>query len=519
MIKLRQYQSKAAPTVFEYLAKHKSSKHPLIGMPTGAGKSYVMADIIEQATRKWGVKVVVLSHVKEILQQDYNSIKKFIPQAGLYSAGLDRREIKQVTVAGIQSAYRNAKLFRSIGKPLVIIIDEAHMVSDKEKSMYQTFFKEVGRHVRIGLTATPYRLGTGYIYGKGEVFDDIVYDMTSKKAFNKLVDQGYLCKLITKGTKLKMDTEGVRTTAGDFNEKDLALKFNKESITNAALDEIVKAGEGRDKWLIFAIDIDHAEHIAEQLLRRGIMTNVVHSKMDSDRDKVIEGFRNGKLRCLVNINILTTGFDVPAVDLVAMLRPTKSPVLHVQSIGRGLRVHDDKSDCLVLDFAGNTARLGPINDVVVHKAKKSKEGGEPITKECPDCASIVPPVVKICPDCGHEFKFKINLTAQASGIDVVAGQNRWVDVDSISYKIHNKRGSPTSLLVEYTCGIQIYKEWVCIEHKGYAKHTADHWVKFRGGQPCGTVNDFMRQKDGIKVPVKILLERAGPYTKVTDARF
>jgi len=131
-VKLRKYQEKVAPKVFKYLAANKGC-HPLVGMPTGAGKSYCIADVIEQAVRKWDVDVVVLSHVKEIVEQDYNSIKKFIPDVGLYSAGLKTKEIKKVTVAGIQSAYRKPELFRSKSKkPLLVIIDEAHLIPKKE---------------------------------------------------------------------------------------------------------------------------------------------------------------------------------------------------------------------------------------------------------------------------------------------------------------------------------------------------------------------------------------------------
>jgi len=352
------------------------------------------------------------------------------------------------------------------------------------------------------------------------VFDELVYDLTQKEHFNRLVKQGYLCRLVTKATSLELDPEGCRTTAGDYNEKDMSLRFDRESITNEAVDEIIKAGEDRKKWLIFAIDIDHAEHIAERLIRKGIPTNVVHSKMESDRDTVIKDYKNGTYRCLVNINILTTGFDVPSVDLVGMLRPTKSPVLHVQTVGRGLRIHDGKSDCLILDFAGNTSRLGPINDVQVLKKKKGK-GGEPITKTCPDCQSIVPPVIKVCPDCGYEFQFKVNISGDHSQLDIVDEGKKWLKVDDVTMALHDKKGSPTSVKVTYLCGHRTFNEWVCVEHNGYAKHRANHWCKVRGISD-GEINragELITRRAELNSPLEIQVDKSGKHFVITDVRF
>ena len=155
--------------------------------------------------------------------------------------------------------------------------------------------------------------------------------------------------------------------------------FDREEITKAIVKEIMNVGKNFNKALIFAIDIDHAEHIAEVLLQSGETAYVVHSKMgDKNRDNVVKMFKDGRIRYLVNVNILTTGFDAPDIDLICLLRPTKSPVLHVQSIGRGLRVHPSKTYTMVLDFAGNTERLGPINNITIRKKRESKEKQDPV---------------------------------------------------------------------------------------------------------------------------------------------
>ena len=516
MIKLRPYQNETVADTFSDL-KRRKGKHPVIALPTGAGKSYIIAEIIRIAKEKWNIDTLVLSHVKEIIKQDYDSLKKFIPDVKIYSAGLGARDIGSVTVAGIQSAYRKPQLFKRFK---MILIDECHLISPNQESMYQKFFKDNPNHIRIGLTATPFRLGTGYIYeGENRIFDYISTDLTSRESFNDLVKAGYLCQLVTKGTVTKMETEGVRTLAGDFNDKDLSAKNDKEEITNAAIIEICKAGEHRKKWLLFAIDIAHAEHIAEGLMRLGITTNIVHSKMEMDRDKVIQDYKNGKYRCIVNVNVLTTGFDDPDIDLIGILRPTKSPVLHVQTIGRGLRVSDNKSDCLVLDFAGNTARLGPINDVVVHVKKKGKKQDEAVMKECPTCHEYVYPAVRICPDCGHEFVFSTALEANYSELEIVSEGDKWFEVTQITYDVHHKKNAPDTMRVTYHCGLKNIREWICVEHKGYAKVRADHWLTFRGGSAVDTAEEAVAQMPNLKRTSKILVDARGKYPVIKDCTF
>ena len=495
----------------------RKGKNPVLALPTGAGKSYIIAEIIKQCRDKWGVDALVLSHVKEIIKQDYESLKKFNMGVTIYSAGLGSKVISEVTVAGIQSAYRKPELFKRFK---LVIVDEAHLISPKDASMYQKFFEAIGDCIIIGLTATPYRLGTGYIYeGEKRIFDYLSYDLTSRENFNKLVEDGYLCKLVTKGTKTKLSTEGVRTTAGDFNDKDLSAANDKEVITNAAIKEICSVAQDRKKWLLFAIDIEHAEHIAEGLMRMGIKTNIVHSRMEMDRDKVIQDFKDGKYRAIVNVNVLTTGFDDPDIDLIGILRPTKSPVLHVQTIGRGLRVSPGKSDCLVLDFAGNTARLGPINDIVIVKKKKGQKQDKPVMKECPECGEYVWPAVRICPDCGFKFEFESDLESKYSELEVVTKGAQWFDVADVFYEVHTKRNSPDTMKVIYNCGIRNFREWICVEHKGYAKTRADHWIKFRGGNPVDKADEAVLGAVFLRKPSRILIDSKGKYPVIKDCKF
>lgn len=540
-IKLRWYQEEAVDEAMAYFDDYDG--HPIIVVPTGAGKTIIMCEFINQYLSDYpGSKVLVLSHVKEILEQDFNALEKYFEgyDVGLYSAGLGSRTKKNITVAGIQSVYNKPELFDDVN---IVIIDECHLIGMKDEGMYRSFLDKLKKANYVGLTATHFRLGHGYIHeGPKALFTDVIYDLSSMDNFNRLVDEGYLSKLISKATEYELDTSEVRTRGGDFRLDDLSNIFDRESITVKAVAEIIKYGKNYSAWLIFAIDIAHAEHITAELNSSGIKTACVHSKMEGDRSEIIDAYKRGDYRAMVNVDILTTGFDVLHIDLIAMLRPTQSPVLHVQAIGRGLRVvykegmpidtieerqaaieASRKTHCLVLDFAGNTERLGPINNVIVRKKGESKNKGEPITKRCPDCGVIHHPTVKECDICGHIFLFKQKIRGNAGNSDIVQESPvAWYDVDRINYYIHQKKGKPSSLRVEYSCGLFTFKEWVCYDHPpGWAKHKAKAWVRFRlfPKEMPKDLQELYARCDELRVPTKIKVDTAAKFTNIQDSKF
>lgn len=514
-IELRVHQAGATQATVDYLRKHKGTKNPIVALPTGAGKSYCIADFIKWAVRN-KKKVLVTSHVKEILDQNIKSIKNY--------CGIDvgsRSNLKPVTAVSIQSAFRMPELFTDFD---YIVVDECHRVSYDEESMYRRLFNVLKKPV-IGYTATYFRLGTGYIYGKEpeHLFDDVVHDWTQKEKFVELINLGFLSPLIAKGTGFKMNTANIKMTGGDFNLKDLSNEFDREYTTNAILEECMVRGERRKQWLFFAIDMKHADHIAEWLIRRGKKTIVVHSQMEAygfDRDKIISDIKDFKYDAVVNVDILTTGFDHPAIDLIGILRPTESPVLHVQIGGRGSRTYPGKSDCLVLDFAGNFERLGPINDPVIKIKGKGKDGGEPPMRQCPKCDSMVAAQVRKCPDCGYIFPRQHGLTPSAYNSAIIdSGEPVWLIVDDISYSRREDYGRPSMLVVAYHCGNRQIRELVCLEHKGFARDKARHWITYRGGEPTDTVAEFMPHVGTLKKAVRIRVQKVGKYFNVTESVF
>lgn len=519
-IKLRPHQAGSTAAVVSYLVSH-PKKNPIVALPTGAGKSFCIADLVLWARNK-SMKVLMLAHVWEILDQNAKSIEKFTGmKCSLYSSSAGFKQLGDITVAGIQSAHRQPGLFSQFD---LIIVDECHRISYDDNSMYRKLLSSIAAPV-VGFTATPFRLGTGFIYGPDpdQLFDAVVHDWTHREKFVELINAGYLTPLVAESTSYKMDPSDVRMTAGDFNLKDLSEKFDREPVTEAALKEIMYKGQDRKQWLIFAIDVDHANHIAEYLLRNGISTMVVHSKMDDmgfDRERAIDDIKNFKYRCVVNVDILTTGFDHPAIDLIGILRPTESPVLHVQMDGRGSRTYPGKHDCLVLDFVGNHERLGPINDPVIKIKGKGKGGGEPPMKTCPACSLLVLAQARRCTRCGFVFPREHGITPSAFNSHIIdSGEPVWVVVNDITYEHKTDPGRPSTLVVTYHCGNRKIKEHVCLEHRGFARDKAKHWIKYRGGVPTDKVAEFMPQTEELKKAVRIRVERKGKYFNITESVF
>lgn len=527
MIIDRDYQIEAVDSIWKYFAENYGN--PIVAMPTGTGKSIVIARFLQSIYRNYPQqKVIMLTHVKELIQQNYEKLQAvwaFAP-CGVYSAGLNSKvHTKPITFAGIQSVAKKWALFGHVD---LVIIDEVHRISPNDNTMYQAFIgglKSINPHVKIvGLTATPWRLGHGHIidpYVKPDgteepsLFTDVCYDITSIEPFNKLIAEGYLIPLIPKKTETVLDTDGVHMRGGEFIEKELQTAVDKDEITMAALKEAMEIGHNRNKWLIFAAGTDHADHIAAMLNYLGISCGVVHSKAE-DRDKTIADFKAGRIRAVVNNNILTTGFDDPGIDLIICLRPTASSVLWVQMLGRGTRplyapgfdlntvqgrlasiAASTKQNCLVLDYAANTRRLGPINDPVVPKKKGQKTGEAPV-KECPRCLTYVHATLRYCnglmsdgTPCNYEFTFDTKLKQSASKDELIKGDMPIVKtfkVDHITYSKHVKVGAAPIIKVSYFCGLQKFDEYVCIEHKNaFAVRKAHQWWNQR--------NKALRSKD------------------------
>ncbi len=522
MIELRPYQREAIDALYDYFSHH--AGNPLVVLPTGAGKSLTMAAFIQEAlTAYQGTRVLLLTHVKELIEQDASAIIRYWPEApvGIWSAGVGQKVKQQITVAGIQSVHRMPAKF---GGTDLCIIDEAHLVPRSADTMYGRFLNGLLQHNPkmkvVGLTATHYRMDSGLLTeGDNRIFTDVAYEAD----VGVLIKQGYLCPLVAKNGATKADLSGVHTRGGEFVQGELQRAMDKADLIEGAFDEVAKLAADRNHILGFCAGVEHAQHCAERARARGWSADYVTGDMDTaQRNRIIGDFKAGRIRMLFNAMLLTTGFDAPHIDCILMLRPTKSTGLYVQIMGRGLRKHESKENTLVLDFAGNVARHGPIDQIKVKRKRQKDEDAISVApvKECPDCNELLHTTVMVCPGCGHEFPRSAPHGTQAADAVIVAAlqEPRQYQVDSVEYEHYQKVGKAPSLKVTYWCGIQRFSEWVPIEDdRAFVKKHAVSWFWKRGMMCPASVKDALAQVERIPAPYSITVKPEGKYWRVTEA--
>jgi DNA repair protein RadD len=398
---LRDYQQRSIDQLYSCMST--KDGNPCLVLPTGAGKSHVVAALCKDALTQWPeTRVLMLTHVGELIAQNAEKMRQHWPGApmGICSASLGRKRLGEpITFAGIQTVRTKAD---RIGHVDLVIIDECHLVSHKDEGGYRKLIGEltaINPALRVvGLTATPWRLGHGVITEKPGIFDHLVEPVT----IEELLFKKHLAPLRSKVTALRYDTSDVGTARGDFKEAELAAAVDTDPQNLAVVDEVIAQAGARKAWLFFCSGVEHARHIAEVLTLRGVPAACVTGDTPkAERKDILARFKAGELRAVTNANVLTTGFDYPDIDLIAMLRPTKSPVLYVQMAGRGLRPKSHTDHCLVLDFAGVVETHGPITRV---EPPKKKGKGEAPTKVCKQCKEICHASVKQCPVCGYVFE-------------------------------------------------------------------------------------------------------------------
>lgn len=525
---LRWYQKEACDAVWNCFRNNQGN--PLIELPTGAGKSLCIAELCRAAVQDHAGQVIVLAHRKELLEQNYSKIVSLLPpsvKAGLFSAGLRRYSQEEpIIVAGIQSCYEKASWF---GRRHLVIVDEAHLVPSDGNGMYHTFLTDLQRHndrLRIaGLTATPFRTGEGALWGDDCLFTHVCYSA----GLRRLIDEGFLCPITSKPTRHEYDTSGLKVKRGEFVERDLVSLFGDQSKVIASTLEIVEKTAGRRSILVFTTGVAHAELVQQSIEeltgeRVGIVTG---DTMALERATLLRQFANQELRWLVNIDVLTTGFDAPCIDALAILRATASPGLFAQICGRGLRKHHSKNECLILDFGENIKRHGPLDDLNFGKQKKrglSEFEGETPMKECPNCKSAVPVSRKEC-ECGWMFPGRqLNHEEIADTESKILSEPESFEVVQVVWGRHSKREGTDSLRVDYQCQRddgnieERISEWICIEHEGFARRKAEQWWKAHSLAPCPeTIDEAIEYFDrsAVALPSAIVARKEGKFWRVT----
>lgn len=510
MITPRWYQSEAIDSIYNYFMNG-GKGNPLIALPTASGKSIIPAVFIQRVLSRWpNQRFLLITHVKELIRQNSEKMLEVWANAplGIYSAGLKRREvINPIIFGGIQSMIKIAEAF---GHRDIIFVDECHLISQEEDSSYLKFFavmKNINPNVKIvGLTATKFRMGQGLLTQDG-VFTDIIYDMTDIEGFNRLIKEGYLSPLVPQSRVTQLDVSGVSAQRGDFIQGQLQYQVDRAEITWKALQETAYYGQNRRSWILFSSGIEHAEHIAEMLRRLGIEAAAVHSKQSSEyNDAALKAHKELKLRAVVSFSKLTTGLDHPAIDLIDDMRPTLSVVLHIQKYGRGMRLFPQKENCLVLDHAGNSMRLGPVNDPVLPRKKGDKLGEIPI-KICEACGVYNHISARNCTSCGAPFEFKVKIVAKADTAPLLKNVDPPIietfDVNWVTYTKRQKEGKAPYLTCTYFCGMNAFKEFVFPENKRFPKGFSDWWKIRSVREVPKQTDEAMNYISELRAPKKI----------------
>lgn len=446
---LRDYQQAAVEAAIAH-----TGSPAIIDLPTGSGKSHVIAAIAEHYHSE-GKRVMVIAHRKELLEQ---TGAKFKIDVGYYSASIGERELeKQITIAGIQSVYN-----KEVAPLDVIILDECHMLPNSRIGQYWKFIDKHPQAKLIGLSATCFRLKGGKLS-----WGEIVH----KTTYEELLNRGFLAplsnKLVTSATP---DLSTIQVKLGEYVQAQLEAVMEDPALIEAAVKSIIAYSKGRHSCLIFCVSVAHALLLQKVLGDNGVQSSVVtgSTKME-EREAIIEQFKadDGTVRYLINCEVFTVGFDAPNVDMIVCLRPTKSKVLWEQICGRAVRIFDGKENALLVDMAGNLEEHGAIGTPLKQKSKKEAEQNK--HKICPQCEEYVKPLTKECPDCGYAFpeaerpkvvhQYEANQTAAA-----VHSRFKKYRVLGVTYAEHiNRKNGNVSMRVDYACNHGKYKrvsEWV-----------------------------------------------------------
>lgn len=409
-MKLRYYQEEAIEAALHWFDTQ--ATHPLIVLPTGAGKTVVFANLIKQLfDAEPDCRVLILAHRQELVTQAEDKLKKVWPCApsGILAAGLRQYEVDGRIVIASRDTLATPKRLASSGHFDYIIVDEAHHVAPDPKTRYRKIFdyfdEEQWTPPKIlGVTATPFRMGQGFIYGlDGQFFSGVAY----RVGIPEMIKNGYLCRLsaykVSDDAVIDASTARVKFKGGDYRESDIEkLAMEDQTMLAIVADWIDKAySKGRMSSVFFCITVAHAEKMCMYLRQAGIEAAVVTGETpQAQREDILERFEDGKIHALCNVAVLTEGWDAPRTDCIALLRPTKSLGLYMQICGRGMRTWGDKKDCLLLDYGENMNRHGCIDTARPVTPKDEDKEKETKIWICDSCVAVNDIDDKTCIECG-----------------------------------------------------------------------------------------------------------------------
>lgn len=430
-VKLRPYQKDAFDAATEWMRR--SIEPCALELATGAGKSWVIAAIAHWVYSHSGKKVLCLQPSAELLQQNHEKYLATGERAGIFSASAGRRDLRWPVIYGTPGTVKNS--IDMFGNQFAaVVMDEAHGITPTVRAIFENMRKHNPNLRIVGLSATPYRMNTGYIYqydvdgswvedAIDPYFNTLLYRITARE----LIDMGFLTPPTTTPTVDSYDAGGlVLNNRGQFDDRDVERVFEGHGrLTSKIVADVVQSSAGRRGVMLFAATVNHAKEIMASLPpENSMMIGGDINTAKSTRARLIADYKAQRFKYLVSVGMLTTGFDAPHVDVIAILRKTESPGLLQQIVGRGSRLYDGKEDFLLLDYAGNIEFHGLQDDVFTPVVRTRKPGdGE------------LEPLRAVCPGCGYENKF----TPRPNGAGLKADRHGYL-IDLSGARIETEHG-------------------------------------------------------------------------------
>lgn len=410
-MKLRYYQRNAIDALHHWFETRPIEDHALIVLPTAAGKTIVFSHFIKEVLAKDPTaRFLVMAHRKELVSQAEKKLKTVWSDAptGVLAAGMKRFQHNAQILIASRDTIASAKRLEKVGAFDYMIVDEAHNVPPSSFTRYKKIIDtlQARKPMKVmGCTATPYRMGQGYIYGnrKDHFFKDVAYSAS----IPELIQAGYLSRLsafaVNDDAIIDASSVSVKFKGGDFREKELEEVAMVDTTIIEVLNDWIDNAytKGRTATVFFCVSVLHAEKMTQYLKQYNISAACVTGETPSQqRDQILADFESGKLHAICNVGVLTEGWDAPRTDCIALLRPTQSIGLYVQMCGRGMRLHDNKENCLLLDYGENIARHGCLDEV----QPGEELPGRYKPKICSNCNSINSRSAKACIECGQVFE-------------------------------------------------------------------------------------------------------------------
>lgn len=506
-----------------------TADNTLAVLPTGAGKTIIFSHLVTILNKRWNARVLMLAHREILVNQTKEKLLQVWSEApiSIACASAGSKEYDEPLVIG------SIQTFANIEPPHfdIVIIDEAHRIPPfNKKSQYKKVvesLRAVNPNLRIlGVTATPYRLGHGFIYsdscksGHKNLFDNVCFKMTA----NDLIELGYLVPYRIKQAVNADFSHVRRINGGDYIVSDLEKEMTKDVHINSAVKAYQKYGENRQHVVVFGVTINHAEMLADAFSEMGT-ADVIHSKRpQQERQRVLDDFDEGKIQFLVNVGVLTEGWDCPKADCIIFARPTLSPALYVQMVGRGLRTAENKQDCLILDLVNNSDKHGDISDpVVIVPSKKQEKVQAKYWNTCPECKEQNHPKVSECVGCGYIFPAPEIRDLEIDLILQERVKNKIMELQRVSALRHiSKKGNKllkVSMCFDSGRAIpEVVNAYFDIEGQAhpYAKAKAQEWWQLMGGkQPVpDSVEDALNRFSELQLPAFMEIDFTGKYPKI-----